>query len=153
MVPKAVRNRVRLAQQRAAAEITTPMPRQKPCRLGGDHASLDADQRRLGFVERQTDHLQPVVALVELQDLALADHPVVVGHDPELDLNTHARPKGCHCRCDYLSTDRAPIHPDLPHFAMLPIGTLVSVAGTRWTIESCFEAAKRLSDRILSFHE
>src|SRR3954453_9633886 len=35
-----------------------------------------------------------------------------------------------------LSTDRAPIHPDLPHFAMLPIGTLVSVAGTRWTIES-----------------
>src|SRR3954471_18100984 len=93
MVPKAVRNRVRLAQQRAAAEITAPMRRQKTCRLGG--ASLDADQRRLGFIERQTDHLQPVVTLVEMQDLALADHAVVVGHDPELDLNTHARPKGC----------------------------------------------------------
>jgi hypothetical protein len=93
MVPKAVRNRVRLAQQRAAAEITAPMPRQKTCRLGG--ASLDAGQRRLGFIERQTDHLQSVVTLVEMQDLALADHAVVVGHDPELDLNTHARPKGC----------------------------------------------------------
>jgi hypothetical protein len=97
MVPKAVRNRVRLAQQRAAAEITAPMPRQKTCRLGGDHACLDARQHRLGFIERQTDHLQPVVALVEMQDLALADHVVVIGHDPELDLNTHARPKGCHC--------------------------------------------------------
>src|SRR4051794_13807588 len=82
MVPKAVRNRVRLAQQRAAAEITAPMPRQKTCRLDGDHASLDAGQRRLGFVERQTDHLQPVVALIEMQDLALADHAVVIGHDP-----------------------------------------------------------------------
>src|SRR3954449_12156103 len=117
MVPKAVRNRVRLAQQRAAAEITAPMPRQKTCRLDGDYASLDAGQRRLGFVERQTDHLQPVVALVELQDLALADHAVVVGHGPELDLNTHARPKGCHCRSAYLSAGRATIHPDLPHFA------------------------------------
>src|SRR3954453_4291404 len=79
-----------LAQQRAAAEITTPMPGQKTCRLGG--ASLDAGQGRLSFVERQADHLQPVVALVELQDLALADHVVVVGDDPELDLNTHVRP-------------------------------------------------------------
>ena len=73
------------------------MPRQKTCRLGGDHASLDAGQRRLGFVERQTDRLQPIVTLVEMHDLALADHAVVVGHDPELDLNTHARPKGCFC--------------------------------------------------------
>src|SRR3954454_14120662 len=71
------------------------MPRQKTCRLGGDHASLDADQRRLSFIERQTDPLQSVVTLVEMHDLALADHAVVVGHDPELDLNTHARPKGC----------------------------------------------------------
>jgi hypothetical protein len=86
MVPKAVRNRVRLAQQQAAAEITAPMPRQKTCRLGA--ASLDAGQCRLGFVERH--HLQPVVALVEMQDLALADHAVVVGDDPELDLNTQA---------------------------------------------------------------
>jgi hypothetical protein len=93
MVPKAVRKHVRLAEQQTAAEITAPMPRQKTCRLGS--ASLDTGQRRLGVVERQANHLQPVVALVELHDLALADHAVVVGHDPELDLNTHARPKGC----------------------------------------------------------
>jgi hypothetical protein len=42
------------------------MPRQKACCLGGDHASLDADQRCLGFIERQPNHLQPVVALVKL---------------------------------------------------------------------------------------
>ena len=53
-----------LAQQQAAAEITAPMPRQKTYRLGGDPASLDAGQYRLGFVERQADHPQPVAALV-----------------------------------------------------------------------------------------
>src|SRR4051812_28349404 len=90
------------------------MPGQKTCRLGGDHASLDAGQYRLGFVERQTDHLQPVVALVEMQDLALADHAAVVGHDPELDLNTHACPKGCHCRSAYLSAGDAADHPRPP---------------------------------------
>lgn len=83
------------AQQQAAAETTIPMPRQKACRLGGYHASLDADQCCLRFIERQPNHLQPVVALVKLSDLALADHAVVVTDDPELDLNTHARPKGC----------------------------------------------------------
>src|SRR3954469_3739047 len=122
MVPKAVRNRVRLAQQTTAAEITAPMPRQKTCRLGGDHACLDAGQHRLGFVERQTDPLQPVVALVDLQDLALADHAVVVGDNPELDLNTHARPKGCHCRSDYLSADGAADHPRPPTLCHGPDG-------------------------------
>src|SRR6187431_3378498 len=107
MVPKAVRNRVRLAQQRAAAEITAPMPRQKTCRLGGDHASLDAGQRRLGFVERQTDHLQPVVALVEMQDYVFADHTIVVIDNPELDLEAHSRPIGCHCWSANLSADTA----------------------------------------------
>jgi hypothetical protein len=119
MVPKAVRNRVRLAQQQAAAEITAPMPRQKTCRLGA--ASLDAGQSRPGFVERQTNHLQPVVALVEMQDLALADHAVVVGDDPELDLNTHARPKGCHCRSDFLSAGGAPNHPRPPTLCHGPV--------------------------------
>src|SRR5690349_8615766 len=69
------------------------MPCQKTCRLGG--ASLDASQRRLRFSERQTDHRQSVVTLVWMQNVDLADHAVVVGNDPELYLNTHARPKGC----------------------------------------------------------
>ena len=120
MVPKAVRNRVRLAQQRAAAEITAPMPRQKTCRLGGDHATLDAGQRRLGFVERQTDHLQPVVALVEMQDYVFADHTIVVIDNPELDLEAHSRPISYHCWSANLSADTAADHHDLPHFAMVP---------------------------------
>src|SRR3954469_14130185 len=131
MVPKAVRNRVRLAQQTTAAEITAPMPRQKTCRLGGDHACLDAGQHRLGFVERQTDHLQPVVALVEMQDLALADHAVVVGDDPELDLNTHARPKGCHCRSDYLSAGGAADRAGRGDGAVRPRGSVA--AGVGWS--------------------
>src|SRR4051794_17730982 len=32
-----------------------------------------------------------------MRNLVSADHAGVVGDDPELDLNTHARPKGCHC--------------------------------------------------------
>src|SRR3954451_20127182 len=96
------------------------MPGQKTCRLGGDHASLDAGQYRLGFVERQTDHLQPVVALVEMQDLALADHAAVVGHDPELDLNTHARPKGCHCGSARLSAADSPSQTPSPTLCHAP---------------------------------
>jgi hypothetical protein len=86
------------------------MPRQKACRLGADHPTLDAAQRRLSLVERQTDRLQPIVVLVEMQDSALADQIVIVTDDPELDLNTHACPKGCHCRGDYLSADTAADH-------------------------------------------
>src|SRR3954462_9321019 len=41
-------------------------------------------------------------------------HAVVVGDNPELDLNTHARPKGCHCRSDYLSAGGAADHPRPP---------------------------------------
>jgi hypothetical protein len=64
----------------------------------------------------------PVVALVEMQDLNLADHAVVVDDDPKLDLNTHALPKNWHCRSDYLSADATPDHHDLPQFAMAHVG-------------------------------
>jgi hypothetical protein len=74
--------------------------------------------RILTVVERQTNHLQPVVALVELQDLALADHAVVVGDDPELGLNTHACPKDCNCQSDYLSAGGSANQPRPPHLAM-----------------------------------
>ena len=46
-----------------------------------------------GFIERQVHRLQPVLALVEMQDLVLANHAVVVADDPELDLDTNSRPK------------------------------------------------------------
>src|SRR3954451_11482496 len=120
MVPKAVRNRVRLAQQRAAAEITAPMPRQKTCRLGGDHASLDAGQDRLGVSQRKADRLQSVSAFVEVQDCVFADHIVVVTNDPELDLEAHACPKGCHCGSARLSAADIPDQTPSPTFCHAP---------------------------------
>jgi hypothetical protein len=55
-----------------------------------------------------------------MQDLVLADYTVVVADDPELDLDTHARPKGCHCQSATLSADTIADHTHLPHFALLP---------------------------------
>src|SRR3954454_11224562 len=61
-----------------------------------------------------------------MQDLVLADHAVVIADDPELDLDTHARPKGCYCQSANLSADTIADHPHLPHFAMLPLSTAAS---------------------------
>jgi hypothetical protein len=74
-------------------------------------------------VERQADRLQPVVALVKMQDLILTDQTVVVADDPALDLDTHARPKGCLCWRVRISADgTAPrTIPDLPHFIIMPL--------------------------------
>jgi hypothetical protein len=73
------------------------MPGQEARCLGGDHALLDAGQQGLGLDERQADRLQAVVTLVEPQDFVIADHAVIVRDDPELELDTHARPTGCLC--------------------------------------------------------
>src|SRR3954467_5482851 len=92
MVPKAVRNRVR-----PGPLLSSGLPQRSQLRCRARKLAAWAETTppwmlasTAFFVERQTDHLQPVVALVEMQDLALADHAVVVGHDPDLDLNTHA---------------------------------------------------------------
>src|SRR4051794_22685390 len=113
-----------LTQKHSAAEITAPMPLQKARRLGTHHAFLDANQYGLGVGERQADRLQSVIVLVEMQDLVFADYTVVVADDPELDLDTHARPKGCHCQSATLSADTTADHTHLPHFALLPQVTM-----------------------------
>jgi hypothetical protein len=41
---------------------------EKARRLGGDHALLNAGHYGLALAERQPDRLQPVVALVEIQN-------------------------------------------------------------------------------------
>jgi hypothetical protein len=90
------------------------MPGQEARRLGGDHPFLDAGHRGLGLAQRQPNRFQPVIALVELQDFVFADHAVVVGNDPELDLDTHARPMGGHCWMSSLSGAGTGNHPRLP---------------------------------------
>ena len=68
-------------------------------------------QYRLGVGQRQADRLQSVSALVEVQDCVFADHIVVVTNDPELDLEAHACPKGCHCGSARLSARGTPLVP------------------------------------------
>src|SRR3954467_2967009 len=61
-----------------------------------------------------------------MQDLVLADYAVVIADDPELDLDTHARPKGCYCQSANLSADTIADHPHLPHFALLPVASAIN---------------------------
>src|SRR6187551_233762 len=98
MVPKAVRNWIWPGPLLSRAR---PQPLQHRCRSrklaawAGDHVLLNAGHHGLALAERQPDRFQAVVALVEMQNLVHADHPVVITNDPELDLNTHAYPNGC----------------------------------------------------------
>ena len=103
-----------LAQQGATAAVTAPMSGQEARRLGGNHALLDGGQHGLGVAKRQPDRLHAVVALVEMQNLVRADHAVVVTNDPELDLDTHARPNGCRCSAASLSAADAANYPRSP---------------------------------------
>ena len=58
--------------------------------------------------------IHAVVTLVEMQNLVRADHTVVVTKDPELDLDTHARPNGCRCSAASLSAADAANYPRSP---------------------------------------
>src|SRR3954462_2365280 len=48
-------------------------------------------------------------------DFVVADHAVVVRDDPELDLDTHARPTGCPAQKASLSAAGAVDHPPTSH--------------------------------------
>jgi hypothetical protein len=92
------------------------MPGQEVRRPGGDDPFLSAGQHRLDLIERQPDRLHAVVALVEMQNLVRADHAVVVTNDPELDLDTQARPNGCRCSAASLAAADASNYPRSPIF-------------------------------------
>jgi hypothetical protein len=68
----------------------------------------------ISVAKRQPDRLHAVVTLVEMQNLVRADHTVVVTNDPELDLDTHARPKGCRCLAASLPAADAANYPRSP---------------------------------------
>src|SRR3954454_33382 len=77
-----------------------------------------------------------------MQDLVLADHAVVIADDPELDLDTHARPKGCHCQSAKLSADTIADHPHLPHFALLPKASMTLLKPSRAVVATSRSSAK-----------
>jgi hypothetical protein len=109
-----------LAQLLAPTECAAFVSSQKARRLGRDHSFLDAGQHSFGLSERQADRLQPAVSLVELQNLILTDHAVIVCNNPERDLDTHARPKGCLPKRSADPPEPPSTTPDLPCFDMLP---------------------------------
>ena len=91
------------AEQKAAAsfalevptaQLTAPMPCQETRRLGRNQARLRTGQHGLRLIKRQADLLELVIALVKAGNHVLAEHGVIIGDDPELDLNSHGLSQG-----------------------------------------------------------
>jgi len=89
------------AEQKAAAALKVPttllavsMPRQETRRLSRNEARLRTGQHALRLLQRQADFLELVIALVKAGNHVLAEHGVIIGDDPELDLNSHGLSQG-----------------------------------------------------------
>jgi hypothetical protein len=67
------------------------MPVDVGCHLGFDHGVLEPAEQILGVRQAQADRLEPVSALVELQDHLIPDHGVIIADDTKLKLNAHGR--------------------------------------------------------------
>ena len=76
-----------LATQTAAAGGAAAMPVDVGCRLGFDHGVLEPAEPILGVLQAQANRLDPVIALVELQDHLIPDHGIIIADDAKLKLN------------------------------------------------------------------
>jgi hypothetical protein len=63
------------------------MPIDVGCRLGLDHGTLEPAEQILGVLQAQANRLEPVIALVELQDHLIPDHGVIIADNAKLKLN------------------------------------------------------------------
>src|SRR3954451_10443725 len=81
-----------LAAQTAAAGGAAAMPVDVGRRLGFDHGVLEPSEQILGLLQAQTNRLEPVIALVDLQDHLIPDHGVIIADEAKLKLNAHGRP-------------------------------------------------------------
>ena len=78
-----------LAPKTPAARVAVAVVSDERRSLGADHAFLDAGQQLPGLGERQADHLQLVVRLVEQQNLLVVGPAVArLNLQPDLDLHT-----------------------------------------------------------------
>src|SRR3954464_3153526 len=91
------------AEQKAAASfalkvpttlLAVSMPRQETRRLGRNQVYLRTGQHGLRLIKRQADLLELVIALVKAGNHVLAEHGVIIGDDPKLDLNSHGLSQG-----------------------------------------------------------
>jgi hypothetical protein len=62
--------------------------------LGRNQARLGTGQHGLRLIKRQADLLELVITLVKAGNHVLAEHGVIIGDDPELDLNSHGLSEG-----------------------------------------------------------
>ena len=63
------------------------MPIDVGCHLGLDHGVLEPVEQILGVLQTQANRLEPVTALVELQDHLIPDHGIIIADDAKLKLN------------------------------------------------------------------
>jgi hypothetical protein len=55
--------------------------------LGLDHGVLEPSEQILGVLQTQANGLEPVIALVELQDHLIPDYGVIIADNAKLKLN------------------------------------------------------------------
>ena len=67
------------------------MPADEGGSLGGDDMVLQALLQGFAFADRQANGFQPMVALLETQDLAVSEYGAIVADDPKLKVNVHGR--------------------------------------------------------------
>ena len=63
------------------------MPVDAGRRLGLDHGVLEPAEPILGVLQAQANGLEPVIALVELQDHLIPDYGVIIADNAKLKLN------------------------------------------------------------------
>ena len=65
------------------------MPIDEGCRLSGDDMLLQARLQGFAIADRQANGFQPMIALLEMQDLAVSEYGAIVADDPKLKVNVH----------------------------------------------------------------
>jgi hypothetical protein len=79
------------AAQVTTAGRTAAVPIDEGGSLSGDDMLLQALLQGFALADRQANGFELVVALLEMQDLAVGDYGAIVADDPKLKVNVHGR--------------------------------------------------------------
>ena len=77
--------------QVTTAGRTAAMSIDKGRHLSCDDMLLQAPLQGFALADRQANGFEPMVALLETQDLAVGEHGAIVADDPKLEVNVHGR--------------------------------------------------------------
>jgi hypothetical protein len=70
-------------------QTTSVMAVDVRCRLGCDDILLQALMEGIALADRQAKGFEPMVALLETQDLAVSEHGAIIADDPKQELDVH----------------------------------------------------------------